>query len=117
MVLFGMLKKMNLEVEEAENGAVAWEMQQNKPFDLILMDCEMPQMDGFEATRIIREFEQNKHLPRTKVIALSAHADSEHKEKAKDAGMDDFLSKPISQQQLNNVIDRVLNSGFNSGSN
>jgi CheY-like chemotaxis protein len=72
-------------------------------FELILMDCQMPEMDGFEATRQLRERygEQSPHI-----VALTAAAMDEHRQKCVAAGMDDYITKPVSLQKLSEVLDR-----------
>ncbi|HET8870329.1 MAG TPA: response regulator, partial [Aquabacterium sp.] len=68
--------------------------------DLILMDCLMPSLDGFEATRLIRADEQNRQLPRVPIVALTASALSEDCDRCLSAGMDGYLSKPFTEDQL-----------------
>jgi CheY-like chemotaxis protein len=79
------------------------------PYDVILMDCEMPEMDGFEATRSIREFEKSRNLPSTSVVALTAHALQEHRDAVFASGMDYYLSKPVTLDNLIGVFDRIIN--------
>lgn len=108
MVIKKLLEKNGAEVLVAENGKKAVEAwQERKDFDLILMDCEMPEMDGHEATRKIREIELVEQLSPIKIVALSAHAVEEYKIKAKQAGMDDYLTKPINQAQILDLIKSV----------
>lgn len=95
-------------VEIARNGKEALELFLNKPFDLILMDIQMPEMDGLEATRQIRIHEKNRSSVRTPIIALSASVFDEDKISAKDAGMDGFVSKPIELQDLFSEIKKAL---------
>ena len=97
MVIKGLLKKFGIEPDMAEDGSVAVDkvVRGEQCYDLILMDCEMPIMDGFEATRIIKLHRKNQ-----RVVGLSAHALSESKEAAFDAGMDAFLTKPLKIRDL-----------------
>lgn len=111
MLAVHVLKKVGHDVFVAENGHEAVESwQENKP-DVILMDMQMPSMDGLEATRIIRERElantESASIKPTPIIALTANAMPEDKERCLQAGMDDFLSKPFDAQNLLNVMDRV----------
>lgn len=108
MVVKKLLEKNGAAVEVAENGKMAVEAwQRRNDIDLILMDCEMPEMDGHEATRKIREIELLEQLSPIKIVALSAHAVEEYKIKAKQAGMDDYLTKPINQNQIIELIKSV----------
>ncbi|MEE2730075.1 MAG: 7TM diverse intracellular signaling domain-containing protein [Pseudomonadota bacterium] len=112
MVVSKMLDKMGLEYELADNGRHALDLllRDYDRFDAVLMDCEMPVMDGYEATRLLRQQEtklQQSHKP---VIALTAHVLSEHKHKAEQAGMDDFLCKPLGYQALEEKLTRLLPS-------
>ena len=105
MVIKGLLNKFGIQPIVVENGAIAVQeyTSTNKPFDLILMDCEMPVMDGYEATQRIRRLEtQSDHM--TSIIGLSAHATSEFRDSAINAGMDDFLSKPINRKELQQTL-------------
>ncbi|UQB41965.1 response regulator [Thiomicrospira microaerophila] len=97
------LKKAGLVVELAENGQVAVEKAQQQAFDLILMDIQMPVMGGYEATQKIRAF--NSQVP---IIALTAAAMIEDREKALAAGMQDHLSKPLNSVELKQVLSRYL---------
>lgn len=99
---------------EVENGLQAIEAVQVQAFDLILMDCMMPVMDGYEATRRIRAHEQEHGLARTPIIALTASAIEGDRQRCLDAGMDDYLSKPFSSAALNSAIDRWLGAPSNS---
>ena len=72
---------------------------------VILMDISMPVMDGYVATRKIREIEAERHLPRTPIIGLTAHAMQGDREKCLDAGMDDYIAKPISTAKLTAMIE------------
>ena len=90
------LKKFDFETDIAENGKIAVDMMQEKQYDIILMDMQMPEMDGYEATRIIRE-ELKNNIP---IIALTAHAMSDEKEKCLALGMNDYISKPFDAQDL-----------------
>jgi two-component system, sensor histidine kinase len=98
-VTLGILRLFDCKADLAENGRQALEAWEKTPYDLILMDCQMPEMDGYQATEAIRRAEQGKeaHIP---IIALTAHALKGDREKCLNAGMDDFLSKPFKQQQL-----------------
>lgn len=103
----GLLKQMGHQVELANNGQEALMLLQNRPFDLVLMDIQMPQMDGLETTRYIRDKEKNtdSHLP---IIALTAHALAGDREKFLAWGMDDYLSKPISWEELYACLEKFV---------
>ncbi|MET1254173.1 two-component sensor histidine kinase BarA [Aliikangiella maris] len=96
------LSEFKLKAKLATNGKEAVRLYNSEPFDLVFMDIQMPEMDGIEATRRIRKGE-NK-LNRTPIIALTAHAMKGEKEKLLNEGMDDYLTKPISQDELEKTI-------------
>lgn len=110
MVIKGLLGKLNITPELVENGLMAFDMVRKaaEPYDVILMDCEMPEMDGFEATRSIRVFEQERNLPSTTVVALTAHALQEHRDAVFASGMNHYLSKPVTLDNLVGVFERIL---------
>jgi len=99
-----LLRKIGATVTQAENGAVAVAACRNESFDLILMDIHMPVMDGLEATLQIRKLQQvTRHIP---IIALTADALSGDRQRYLSAGMDDYLSKPIKEKPLLDIIKR-----------
>jgi CheY-like chemotaxis protein len=100
-----MLKKHGMEEESCGNGAIAIELLRKKRFDLVLMDVEMPVMNGYESTHFIRH-ELGLRVP---IIALTAHTNEEERRKCLDAGMNDFLSKPVDEKELWNKIRKHLN--------
>nr|WP_219857009.1 hybrid sensor histidine kinase/response regulator [Stutzerimonas kunmingensis] len=104
-VIRGMLNKLNLQPDTACNGEEALEAIKAQPYDLVLMDCEMPVLDGFQATHQLREWEANNARPRTPVVALTAHILSEHRERAREAGMDGHMAKPVELSHLRELID------------
>ncbi len=79
-----------------------------QPYDLVLMDCEMPVLDGFSATEQLRAWEQSEQRPRTPVVALTAHILNEHKERARAVGMDGHMSKPVELSQLRDLIEHWI---------
>jgi CheY-like chemotaxis protein len=93
-------------VVHAKNGQEAVELAQSTPFDIILMDCQMPVMDGFEATRAIRAGEGKSKA--TPIIALTANAFGEYQKICEDAGMNDFVTKPIDVGQLTKCLQGYL---------
>jgi CheY-like chemotaxis protein len=96
------LELMEFEVDIAENGREAVEKHQKNFYDIILMDIQMPELDGYEATKQIRQSEgAAKH---TTIIALTANALSGDREKCIQAGMDDYISKPIEASKLEQVL-------------
>ena len=108
-LLAKMLNKRGVEVLYAENGreAVAAVTQGPSP-DLVLMDCQMPVMDGLEATAHIRRWEEEQHCRRLPIVALTAAAFEEDRDRCLAAGMDDFISKPVYLERLYEVLDRCL---------
>ncbi len=104
-----MLEKVGLSFEVVNNGEEAVQrLKQQHDFDLVLMDCQMPVMDGYEATRALREYEEEidrGHLP---VIAMTANAMEGDKDKCLQAGMDDYVSKPVNQQALKDTLAKWL---------
>jgi len=104
-VIRGMLNKLNLQPDTACNGEEALEAIKAQPYDLVLMDCEMPVLDGFQATHQLREWEAHNARPRTPVVALTAHILSEHRERAREAGMDGHMAKPVELSHLRELID------------
>jgi CheY-like chemotaxis protein len=110
MVIKGLLSKLKIAPELVDNGLLAFEMVRKaaQPYDVILMDCEMPEMDGFEATRSIREFEVQRDLPATPIVALTAHALQEHRDAVFASGMNHYLSKPVTLDNLVGVFERIL---------
>jgi CheY-like chemotaxis protein len=97
------LTRIGCEVVIASNGREAVEAFESQQFDVILMDLQMPDIDGFEATRIIRGTETFGRIP---IIALTAHAFAEDRQRCFDAGMDEHISKPIKAPELKEVLDR-----------
>jgi two-component system, sensor histidine kinase and response regulator len=107
-VAVGMLESLGCVVLAAENGWLAIEAMNNEAYDAVLMDCQMPVMDGLTATAELRRREQNCGGARVPIIALTANAMEGDRERCLAAGMDDFLSKPFSQQQLAALLKRWL---------
>ncbi|HEB55002.1 MAG TPA: response regulator [Gammaproteobacteria bacterium] len=109
-VAVDMLESIGLDVDIANNGEQALELYDRNSYKLILMDCEMPVMDGFTATRKLRLKEREKQLQSVPIIALTAHAISGAREKCIASGMDDFLSKPFSMSDLTSMLRKWLES-------
>jgi PAS domain S-box-containing protein len=109
-VIEAFLKKLPVLFSSVENGADALEYISTSPDkpDLVLMDCQMPVMDGYEATRHIRQWEAEHHQPRLPVVALTASAFEEDRDQCMAAGMDDFLTKPINADQLLAILAKWL---------
>jgi len=106
-VALKILEKAGYRAEAAFNGLEALTALEKNPYDLILMDVQMPEMDGFETTAAIRRKEKEKggHMP---IVAMTAHAMKGDRERCLVAGMDDYLSKPIQPKELIEVIERQL---------
>jgi CheY-like chemotaxis protein len=105
MVARAMLEKGGHQVTLAENGVEALaQLEQSGLFDIILMDCQMPEMDGFEATRQLRLREQERGWKPHRVVAMTANAMESDKEACLAAGMDDYLSKPVRMDQLLKIV-------------
>ncbi len=103
-----MLKRLNCDVTLAHDGTEAIHAFLSQHFDLILMDCNMPVMDGFEATKRIRAFEQQHNKSPVPIVALTAHAFDEIKQQCLDVGMNGHLSKPFDQAQLSHILQQYL---------
>jgi PAS domain S-box-containing protein len=105
-VIFNQVRRLGYDVEVAENGEDALDLMRTIHFDLVLMDCEMPVMDGFEATRRIRSSENGGG--RVPIIAVTAHVLIGERDKCFAAGMDDYISKPARQNVLADTIAKWL---------
>ncbi len=108
-VATGLLEKRGHVVVVAHNGREATQAVATQRFDLVLMDVQMPEMDGIEATRVIRREEaaRNEYTP---IVAMTAHAMKGDRERCLEAGMDDYLTKPIQVKELLMAIDRLTTS-------
>lgn len=108
VVLSYILNALDCSYDTVRTGLEAVQLWKAKHYDLILMDVQMPEMDGLTATRIIRNVEDEQSRSRTPIIGLTAHALVADKQKCIDSGMDDYLSKPIVEADLKNAILRVF---------
>lgn len=104
-VIRGMLAKLGLQATAVQNGQQAVEAVKSGNYDLVLMDCEMPELDGFTAARQIREWEKSRGRQPLPIIALTAHILPEHRERSRLAGMNAHLAKPIELAQLREQVD------------
>ncbi|MEE4251763.1 MAG: 7TM diverse intracellular signaling domain-containing protein [Alcanivoracaceae bacterium] len=102
LVIDNILRSAGVRPVLVNNGSEALEQVSKRPehWDVLLMDCEMPVMDGYEATRQIRQLEQQHNLSPLLIIGLSAHATADYVQRARQAGMDDYLSKPVTRDQV-----------------
>lgn len=102
-----MLSLLGCYVEHAVNGLEAISKFSDGNFDIVLMDCQMPRLDGFEATRKIREIERDSHLRRTPIYALTAGTSSEDRKKFEESGMDGYLAKPFTLAQISSLVSSI----------
>ena len=107
-VAVGLLKKLGLHVDPVGNGAEAIRALQNQPYDLVLMDVQMPELDGLAATRRIRSTESGVLNPFIPIIAMTAHAMRGDRETCLASGMDDYLAKPVTFHSLSTMMDKWL---------
>ncbi len=107
-VAIAMLKKQGYRVDVVGNGLEALEALSRIPYDLILMDCQMPEMDGFEATSRIRDRKTPLQRHQLPIIAMTANAMSGDRERCLAAGMNDYLAKPVKPQQLEKMLEKWL---------
>lgn len=101
-----LLEKLGCDVMTANDGEAAASLWQWHPFDLVFMDCVMPRVDGFEATRRLREWEKAHNRPPVPVVALTASAMEEDEERCRRAGMDSFVAKPVNIEMLRAVLEQ-----------
>ena len=107
LVAVGQLTELGYDAETVATGREALEILERESFDLVLMDCQMPELDGYETTRRLRarEKEGGQHLP---IVAVTAHAMKGEREKCLAAGMDDYIAKPFRTESLGIILDRCL---------
>ena len=105
-VLKAILDKSPFNYEIVADGTEATQFNSQNNYDLILMDCQMPNKDGFEATRDIRQFESTHNKKRCPIVAITANTMHGDKDKCLAAGMDDFLSKPFKSHQIIDMINK-----------
>lgn len=110
MVVLALLRKFNYEIITAANGIEALDLFKSDKFDCILMDIHMPKMDGITSTILIREFEKENNLNETPILALTASHPEEDKSKCLDAGMNDFIRKPVTLAELSRIISIFVNN-------
>lgn len=103
-----MLQRLGIEYESATDGVEALKLLKRGVYDLILMDCELPRMNGYETTRRIRALEQVKKLPHIPIIAMTANAMTGDRKKCLDVGMNDYLAKPIVPDRLKSILRQWL---------
>ncbi|TVS11088.1 MAG: PAS domain S-box protein [Gammaproteobacteria bacterium] len=111
MVALGMLKNMGLRADAVANGAEAVNALESLPYDLVLMDVQMPEMDGLAATAKIRERERSLGRPGVPIIALTAHALARDKDRCLEAGMNGYVSKPLTRESLLDAMKQWLPAG------
>jgi PAS domain S-box-containing protein len=109
-----MLEKLGWSVEIVGNGREAVEMCRVRRYPIILMDCQMPEMDGFQATAALRTLEVRNQYPYTPIVAMTAHAMQGDRERCIEAGMDDYISKPVSMTVLSEVVARWTSSSIDT---
>jgi len=107
-VISSMLRRQNWTVTLANNGEEAYRCFLESGFDLVLMDVQMPEVDGLEATRMIRQAERNHGLQRTPILALTAHAAAAQHQQCRAAGMDAVITKPVNLPALLSQIGAAL---------
>lgn len=108
-VVVGMLRRLGLHADVVENGLLALEKLQDTVYDIVFMDCQMPKMDGYSACTAFREMESAKNSSvRTPVVALTAFSTKGDREKCLNAGMDDFLTKPVRSKDFKVMLSRWL---------
>jgi CheY-like chemotaxis protein len=110
LVAKGMLGKLGCEVLLANHGGEALAVLEKQQVDLVLMDCNMPVIDGYETTRHIRQHPEHQQLP---IIALTANALSDERERCRAAGMNDYLAKPFRKEELAALLDQWLTARVN----
>lgn len=110
-VALGMLSAMGVSVVVANNGREALGQFSGSDFDVVLMDCQMPEMDGFTATQAIRDMEVRRGDGRVPIIAVTANASSADRDACIDVGMNDYLSKPYTIEQLFEILSKYLEQG------
>jgi two-component system, sensor histidine kinase len=106
----GMLQRFGVTVDTASDGEQAFRLHAGQQYDVILMDCQMPTMDGFETTRRLRKKEEQEQARHTPIIALTANAMEGDRERCIAAGMDDYLAKPINREALVRCLQRWLHT-------
>ena len=99
------LRNLNVEVDMVEDGKEAVNIANRKQYDMIFMDCQMPIMDGFQATRQIRRSQLNQKTP---IVALTGFESEDERLACLQSGMNDFISKPFTQEQLNHALRQWL---------
>jgi two-component system sensor histidine kinase/response regulator len=107
LLIKAFLKKFPFKMDDAENGGEAVEKFKNNKYDLVLMDMQMPIMDGYSATRIIREWEKENGKEETPILALTAYAMKEDREKTIKAGCSDYLTKPVKKEKLLEALQKL----------
>ncbi|MCY2988187.1 MAG: response regulator [Planctomycetota bacterium] len=110
LVAVRMLQKLGYRADAVANGQEAVDALQSRPYELVLMDCQMPEMDGFEATRQIRAGASGRLAVNVPIIALTAHAMREDRQRCLAVGMNDYLPKPVQREKLAEMLDRWLPS-------
>jgi len=99
------LEKLGHTVDVAANRKIAYEKFISKTYDIVLMDVQMPEIDGFTSTKMIRKYENDHQIiEKTPIIAMTANAMLGDKEKCIEAGMDDYISKPFTAENLNKIL-------------